>query len=232
MDKSTELEFESRSIDEAIEEACKHFDVPREKLEIEILSDAKAGIFGLGAQKASIRVKLREDTFELRKLIASIIERLTAPIVGPLKFDMDAETDRVKIALRPDGDPEVLIGRDGQTLSSIQYLTNRILAKRWTGAPVRVQIDVGDYREQQDDSLRQLAFSLAERVKSSGKPQSTKPLSSYHRRVVHLALQEDGAILTRSKGDGPLKRVLILPKRERQGQRGQRPPQGKASAGE
>jgi spoIIIJ-associated protein len=80
---------------------------------------------------------------------------------------------------------------------------------------VRVQIDTGDYRERQDEKLRQLAWHLADKAMHTGRVQSTKPLSSYHRRVVHMALQEDKHVNTRSKGDGPMKRVLILPRRSR-----------------
>lgn len=209
-------EFSGKSIDEAIQEACEYYDLPREKLEIEILSDAKAGIFGLvGSKKASIQVKLIEDPSELRKILVNIVERLAAPIVGPVRMEIEIESDRARVTIQTDCDPGLLIGRDGQTLAAIQYLANRILNKRWP-QPIRVQVDAGDYREQQEDLLRQHALELANRAKSVGRPQSTKPLSSYHRRIIHLALQEDQAINTRSKGDGPLKRVLILPKRERQ----------------
>ncbi len=107
----------------------------------------------------------------------------------------------------------LLIGREGQTLASFQYLANRIVAKE-LGAPVRIQLDTGDYRERQDEKLRDLALHLADRAKNLGKPQSTRPLSSYHRRIVHLALQEDDGIQTRSKGEGPMKRVVILPRRK------------------
>jgi len=86
------------------------------------------------------------------------------------------------------------------------------MARRWE-SPVRVQINTGEYREKQDDSLRKMAIYLADKAKNLGRPQSTKPLSSYHRRVIHLTLQEDDTIQTRSKGDGPMKRVIIVPRR-------------------
>ncbi len=209
-------EFSGKSIDEAIKEACEYFDVPREKLEIEIISDAKTGIFGLvGSKKATIQVKLLEDANELRKILASVVEHLTMPIVGPVRLDIDIDANRARVTINSDGDSGALIGRDGQTLVAIQYLANRILSKRWP-EPVKVQIDAGDYRERQEDLLRQHALELASRAKAAGRPQSTKPLSSYHRRIVHLALQEAQAIHTRSKGDGPRTRGLILPRRERQ----------------
>lgn len=211
-------EFQGKTIDEAIEQACEHFDTEREQLEIEIVSDSKGGIFGLvGAKKASVRARQRDNSAELKAIITTVVDRIVSPIIK--HPDIDVEVDdpaRARVIIQDDENSGLLIGREGQTLSAVQYLVNRILANKWPD-PVKVQVDTGDYRERQDESLRQLALHLAEKVKSQGKPLSTKPLSSYHRRLVHLALQEDDAVTTRSKGEGPLKRVLILPKR------GQRP---------
>ncbi|MBU1612447.1 MAG: KH domain-containing protein, partial [Proteobacteria bacterium] len=113
----------------------------------------------------------------------------------------------------------LIIGREGQTLSSLQYLVNRIVSRRMDTS-VRVQIDTGDYRERQDDKLREIADHLAGKALKSGRTQSTKPLSSYHRRIVHLTLQEDDRVFTRSKGEGPMKRVLVVPKKRRGGSDG------------
>ena len=80
-------------------------------------------------------------------------------------------------------------------------------------AAVRVQLDAGEYRQRQDEKLRAMALGLAEKVRQSGRSFSTRPLSSYHRRIVHLALQEAEDIQTRSIGDGPMKRVVIMRRR-------------------
>jgi spoIIIJ-associated protein len=205
-------EFEAKSIDEAIDEACRHFDADREQLELEIVSDAKGGIFGLmGARKAVVRARRRDNLAELKGIVTQVVERLLEPITDTAKlFVVVEEADRVKVEIEDEEHSGLLIGREGQTLSALQYLSNRIVNRRWR-EPVRVQLDTGDYRERQDENLRQLAGELADKAEEAGKPQSTRPLSSYHRRVVHLALQEREGVQTRSKGDGPLKRVLILP---------------------
>jgi spoIIIJ-associated protein len=210
------MEFQGKTIDEAIAAACSHFDTDREKLELEILTDAKGGIFGLvGAKKAVVKARARENTAELHKVVATVVERLLTPIIGPPKLEVDVEeSGRAKVLIQDDKHSGLLIGREGQTLAALQYLTNRIVAKRWK-TPVRVQIDTGQYRERQDEELRELAQRLADKAKAQGRPQSTKPLSSYHRRVIHVALQEDATIQTRSKGDGPMKRVVIMPRRNK-----------------
>jgi spoIIIJ-associated protein len=96
----------------------------------------------------------------------------------------------------------------------MQYLLNRIVSRKFPGV-ARIQLDAGDYREKQDEQLRKTAQLLAQKAKTSHRTQSTRPLSSYHRRVVHMALQDDRDILTRSKGDGPMKRVLIMARRKK-----------------
>lgn len=154
------------------------------------------------------------DTEELKSATRETLLKLLAPIVSepPLSFSM--EGDRLDVFIEDEEHSGLIIGREGQTLSSLQYLVNRIVSRR-LGGPVRIQIDTGDYRERQNEGLRRLAHQLADKAKQHGKPQSTRPLSSYHRRVVHMALQEDAQISTRSKGEGPMKKVLILPKRGR-----------------
>ncbi|MBG0775121.1 MAG: Jag N-terminal domain-containing protein [Desulfovibrionaceae bacterium] len=211
------IEFEGKSIDAAIEAACAHFDAPREKLEIEILNESKSGIFGfVGAKKARVQARLADTESELLGLCTSVLTRLVEPIIGPFELRMEVEEGRVRASIDAGEAAGLLIGREGQTLASVQYLANRVLAKRWP-EPVRLHVDIGDYRERQEDTLVQTALDLAERAKAQGRALSTRPLSSYHRRLVHLALQADEEISTRSKGDGPMKRVIIVPRNGRTG---------------
>lgn len=150
---------------------------------------------------------------ELIALATEIMQRLLTPILEQEpKMEIDGTASRVNVCIQDEEHSGLLIGREGQTLAALQYLANRIMARRWQ-SPVRVQINTGEYREKQDDSLRKMAIYLADKAKNLGRPQSTKPLSSYHRRVIHLTLQEDDTIQTRSKGDGPMKRVIIVPRR-------------------
>ena len=140
------------------------------------------------------------------------MDQMLDGILGQIpEYEISGHSERVSVLIFDEENSGLLIGREGQTLAAIQYIVNRIVIRRH-GSPVKVQINTGEYRERQDDNLRKMAIFLADKAKTLGRPQSTKPLSSYHRRVVHLALQEDEGISTRSKGEGPLKRVLILPR--------------------
>lgn len=149
----------------------------------------------------------------VRNVALEVTGKLVAPIIGEAALTVDLADGRIKVTVDCGDNSGLLIGREGQTLASIQYLASRIVARKLNAA-VRVQLDTGDYRERQDEKLRELALALAEKARATGKPQSTRPLSSYHRRVVHLALQEEEDIVTRSKGDGPLKRVIVLKRRK------------------
>lgn len=312
-------EFQGKSLDDAIRDACAYFDAPREKLEIEIVQDAKNGIFGLvGARKAVVKARrarfkasvgvllgrgenpaqleerkrresettsegaprqgeaaaperprkrrppasapsgeercafrsreveepvrpavpvrkvvVEELDFEpdqeeageyafvpfaeldREKLLAAAretAEKLITPVLGPVAINVTAGEGRVDVRVHCGEDSGLLIGREGQTLAALQYLASRIVS-RAMNAPVRMQFDVGDYRERQDERLRELALSLAERVRATGRSCSTRPLSSYHRRIIHLTLQNAPDVQTRSSGEGPLKRVIVLRRR-------------------
>lgn len=156
------------------------------------------------------------DQLDREKLKAAALE-VTANIIRPLagrdvEMDVDLEHGRPHIIIHWEGDAGLLIGREGQTLIALQYIISRILS-RIMKATLRAQLDIGDYRTRQDSKLRALAFSLAEKARRSGKPLSTRPLSSYHRRIIHMSLQKFPDIQTRSSGEGPLKRVVISTRR-------------------
>lgn len=150
------------------------------------------------------------------KLLAAgreCILHLISPIVGeemPLEIRQDNERLLVNVA---GDDTGLLIGREGQNLAAVQYLAERIIS-RVMGSHVRVQVDAGDYHSRQDARLRELAQSLADKVRAGSRSLSTKPLSAYQRRVIHLQLQDDPEIITRSAGDGALKRVIIMRRKE------------------
>ena len=153
------------------------------------------------------------DQDQVKQVAVEVMERLVTPIIGEAGFAVELAEGRVNVSVDCGENSGLLIGREGQTLSALQYLASRIVS-RTLGSSVRVQLDSGDYRERQDDKLRDIALHLAEKVRATGKPQSTRPLSSYHRRVVHVTLQDDEEVVTRSKGDGPLKRVIIMRRRK------------------
>lgn len=161
------------------------------------------------------RVELTPEQAELLAAqITTALLKLIEPVTSTATISVDTNRDPVLVTIDDDENSGLLIGREGQTLSAFQYVLNRIVQRTFSER-VRIQLDTGGYRDQQRENLTGLALYLAQRARESNRAQSTKPLSSYHRRLVHVALQSVEGIQTRSKGEGPLKRVLILPRRER-----------------
>ena len=106
----------------------------------------------------------------------------------------------------------ILIGKRGQTLDSLQYLTNRVANKSQDGY-VRVKLDTEDYRKRRKQTLENLAKNIAYKVKRSRKPISLEPMNPYERRIIHSALQSDDRVSTHSEGEEPYRRVVVTPNR-------------------
>ncbi len=152
------------------------------------------------------------DQNQLQALSIEVVRKLIHPIVGELPVTASLEEGRICVHIACDEDSGLLIGREGQTLTALQYIASRIVS-RGMNAAVRVQLDAGEYRSRQDEKLREIALTLAQKVQATGRPYSTRPLSSYHRRIVHVAVQDMPDVFTRSSGDGPLKRVVLQRRR-------------------
>ena len=153
------------------------------------------------------------DATKLEALVGDTVRKLIRPITGDeVGISVKIGGGRVYVGIECDEDSGLLIGREGQTLAALQYMISRIVSRGMNSA-VRVQLDAGEYRRRQDEKLREMALALAEKVRQSGRSYSTRPLSSYHRRIVHVCLQEAVDVQTRSTGDGPMKRVVIMRKK-------------------
>ena len=108
----------------------------------------------------------------------------------------------------------ILIGKRGQTLDSLQYLTNRVANKMQEGY-VRVKLDTEDYRRRRKETLENLAKNIASKVKRSRRTVSLEPMNPYERRIIHSALQSDPAVSTHSEGEEPYRRVVVTLVRNR-----------------
>lgn len=108
----------------------------------------------------------------------------------------------------------ILIGKRGQTLDSLQYLTNRVANKMQDGY-VRVKLDTEDYRRRRKETLENLAKNIASKVKRTRRTVSLEPMNPYERRIIHSALQSDPAVSTHSEGEEPYRRVVVTLVRNR-----------------
>jgi spoIIIJ-associated protein len=219
------LEFEGKTTEEAIAQACAHFQLPPESLDIEIISVGSPGLFGIGGRKAKVRVVLTRDEGEgetdadllpqAQELLEHILELMgeKAKVLG--RFD---EEDRLSLGIDAE-DPGLLIGKQGQTLEALQYLLTKMIAKK-ARRKVRVFIDIESYRARHQEALTQLALKSGEKAKKSGKPITLNPMNPHDRRIVHLALQGDKEVKTMSRGEGLYKKVVVYPMRKKEIQEG------------
>jgi spoIIIJ-associated protein len=234
-------EFEGKTTEEAIETACRKLHLSKDRMTIEVLEPGSAGIFGLvGGRKAKIRVvppekEIPEETFfddgsespeperpeesnkpdepnEADLLVAKeSLEQILSLI--PITTTVRAEKNNGRIALGIEGDSSgLLIGRRGRTLDALQYIVNKIVNKALEKR-VQVQIDSENYRERRRETLAQMALKMGDKAKKTNKPVTTNLLNPHDRRIVHLTLRDDNGLDTKSRGDGILKKVVIIPKR-------------------
>ncbi|WP_028587969.1 RNA-binding cell elongation regulator Jag/EloR [Desulfocurvus vexinensis] len=185
---------------------------PRQQPEPDLDDAFDDDLMDQGAGAPRVAPEDEPDPATLAAVVREVVQSVLTPIIGPTELEVSAEPGRVKVLIHDEENSGLIIGREGQTIAALQYIVNRIVARRLPTS-ARVHLDAGDYRQRQDDNLQRMALYLADKAKNQNRTQSTKPLSSYHRRLVHLALQDDESIVTSSKGDGPLKRVLIHPRK-------------------
>ena len=171
---------------------------------------------GIGAGGASVRVS-RIQTSEVAEGAAAVAKEM----LGQLLSLMDIEAVVEETRLPPGGrasfnleikgdDLGILIGRRGQTLSSLQYLLYLMLGHRLK-VHVPLGLDVEGYLDQREESLKGLAQRMAERVVTTGQIAVMEPMSPRERRIVHLALHDFEGVRTQSIGEGDYRKVTIVP---------------------
>lgn len=211
-----EYEFEGKTTEEALENASRELDLQPEELNVDILEPGSAGIFGLvGGKKAKIRVTLEKPEEAINEngvqLAQGTLEKILELI--PVETTVNAEQTDGKITLRIEGDTSgLLIGRRGKTLDALQYIVNKIVNKA-LDKKTYVVVDSENYRKRREESLTQLALKMGDKAKKIKKPVTTNLLNPHDRRIVHLTLQEDDSLDTKSRGEGLLKKVVIIPKK-------------------
>jgi spoIIIJ-associated protein len=148
---------------------------------------------------------LEEEVELAKQLMAELLERIG------VKAGVEGFLNEEDLDLEIKGDQEgILIGRHGRTLDSLQFLINRIVNKRLK-RPVRIVLDINDYRKRKADNLKKMALRVGEKVRSKGRPLTVGPFNAHDRRLIHIALREDPSVRTESLGEGKLKKIRIIP---------------------
>ena len=274
MSNMDSIEITGISVDEAVKEALEQLGASETEVDVEILATPRAGLLGVGARYAKVRVTrkgaaganvqkaappaqpqarnerssdgrprgrenqrrgrndgraqsqnppasagdddagalgrksadLEEQRREAMAILKQILEQMGEP-TDVRQIEVDADT--VEIEIKGDGSG-ILIGRHGQTLDALEYIVNRILARRIKDA-APISLETESYRARRRQQLHRMALSMGEKAKREHKPVRLEPMPPRDRRVVHLALKDDPMITTRSAGDGTMRSIEIVP---------------------
>ncbi len=235
------MEFKGKTKNDAITEACRHFSVPSDKIDYEVIDEGKTGFLGMGSRPALIKARIKEEkpkvveTVEFTK--TPVVESVQAETVTMVAIDVEAVTQKflsdvftamgisVEITVKYDEEAKtldvdlsgdemgVLIGKRGQTLDSLQYLISLVVNKG-TIEYIRVKVDTENYRQRRKETLENLAKNISYKVKRTRRPVSLEPMNPYERRIIHSALQNDKYVTTHSEGEEPFRRVVVTPKKD------------------
>jgi spoIIIJ-associated protein len=140
------------------------------------------------------------------------LQKMADLITDDATVEATTEEDRLTLKITG-GNAGILIGRKGQTLDAMQFLTDKIINRK-SEARVRVKVDIEGYMETRKTNLKHLAYKMAEKAKKTGRPTTINQMSAQDRRIVHLALKDDAQVRTQSMGDGYYRRLVIFPKKK------------------
>lgn len=201
------IEETGRTVEEAVERALTALGLQREAVLVEILDEGSRGVLGIGAREAKVRISPRHGRLPTVTAVATdLVTRMGfVPTIG-----VEDGPESVRVAVEGDN-LGALIGKHGQTLAAIEALV-ALIAGRRLGGPIRVDLDVMSYRERRRSTLEALARRTAVRVARSGREVALAPMEARDRRIVHVALQDDPNVSTESRGEGEVRRVVIMPK--------------------
>lgn len=197
-----------QTVKEAVESALAQLQITEDRADISIVDEGKKGIFGIfGARPAVVKVSVIKDPIEeAEKFLLDVSEKMGAPVT----INVEKNGKQVKLILSGEK-IALLIGKRGQTLNSLQFLTQLVI-NRFSGQYLNVMVDAEHYRERRNDTLIQLAQRLAQKAVQTKKEVSLEPMPSYERKIIHTALVENKKIKTYSSGEDPHRHIVIAPK--------------------
>lgn len=207
------IEVSAKNVSEAITDACQKLSVTSDKLEYEVIDEGSAGFLGIHAKPAKIKARIKEEekTIDLiaKDFLTDVFRCMNIAAVIDVKYDNVDNTVDIELSGEDMG---VLIGKRGQTLDSLQYLTSLVVNKGSENY-IRVKVDTENYRHRRKETLENLAKNISYKVKRTKRPVSLEPMNPYERRIIHSALQNDKYVTTHSEGDEPYRRVVVTLKR-------------------
>ena len=196
-----------QTVEEAVESALAQLNTTKDRTNVAIIDEGKKGFFGIfGSRPAVVKVTVIIDPIdEAKRFLLQVSEQMGAPV------DIEIKRDGKQVLFVMTGEKiALLIGKRGQTLNSLQYLTQLII-NRFSNQYLTVILDAEDYRNRRNDTLNQLAHRLALKALKTGKDVALEPMPSYERKVIHSALSDNKRVKTFSDGSDPHRHIVISP---------------------
>jgi spoIIIJ-associated protein len=196
-----------QTVEEAVKSALAQLKTTEDRTDVSIIDEGKKGFFGIfGSRPAIVKVSVIIDPIEeAKKFLIQVTEKMGAPV------EVEIKRDGKQVLFVLTGEKiALLIGKRGQTLNSLQYLTQLVI-NRFSNQYLTVILDAEDYRNRRNETLIQLAHRLAQKALKSGKDVALEPMPSYERKVIHTALSENKRVKTYSDGTDPHRYIVISP---------------------
>lgn len=204
------IEVTAKTVDDAITDALVQLGTTSDQIEYEVIEKGSSGFLGFNSKPARIKVRKKYTVEDhIKNFLNQVFEAMNMKV--EIVIEKSDEDNVYDVELKGD-EMGVLIGKRGQTLDSLQYLTNLAINKHAENY-VKVKLDTEDYRKRRKETLENLARNIAYKVKRTKKPVSLEPMNPFERRVIHSALQNDRYVVTHSEGDEPYRHVVITLKR-------------------
>lgn len=204
------IEISAKTVEDALTEASVKLGTTSDKIEYEVIEKGNSGFLGIGSKKAVIRAFVKTSPEELvKEFLDSVFKAMDMEVELDIKVDEDEKM--IDVELKGD-DMGILIGKRGQTLDSLQYLTNLALNKH-SDNYFKVKVDTEDYRNRRKETLENLARNIAYKVKRTKRSVELEPMNPFERRVIHSALQNDKYVTTHSEGEEPYRHVVVTLKK-------------------
>lgn len=205
------IEVSAKTVEDAITDALIQLGTTSDQIEYEVIEKGSTGFLGFNSKPAKIKVRRKFTSQDrIRDFLSKVFTAMGLDV--EILITESDEENVFDVELKGE-EMGVLIGKRGQTLDSLQYLTN-LAINRGQETYIKVKLDTEDYRNRRIETLENLARNVAYKVKRTKKPVSLEPMNPFERRVIHSALQNDRYVTTHSEGENPYRHVVVTLKKE------------------
>ena len=205
MNNSTPLVKVGKNLDEAINQGLSELGLTRDEAEIEIIDEGSKGFLGIGGKEACVRIFGKAST---EKRAVKFLSSMVSRICDDVEYETEKDKEGRLVITMSGPNMGILIGRHGDTLDALQYLTSLYINKV-SSEYIKVVLDTENYRAKRRETLVKLARRLGSQVVKNGESITLEPMSPGERRIIHSTLQNNKLIQTVSVGEEPNRRVVI-----------------------